>query len=164
MTVTDAWLVQLQDMGKVEAGKLDLEHRAFRLEEIIADARIFSVAASKKQLDFIVDVDSRLFGGPVLGDMPRLRQVLSNLLSNAIKVRARRLGTRKGTLLTLSLAHAATVHYNREHHDSSASGERVAQRHSRALRGAGHGSRHQGRRYPAALQALLVSFTLHLLN
>lgn len=163
MTVTDACSFNLQDMGKVEAGKLDLEHRAFRLEEIIADARIFSVAASKKQLDFIVDVDSRLFGGPVLGDMPRLRQVLSNLLSNAIKVRARRLGTRQETLLTLSLAHA-TVHDDREYHDSSASGERVAQRHSRALRGAGHGCRHQGRRHPAALQALLVSFTLHHLD
>ncbi|KAK4049787.1 hypothetical protein OIV83_003843 [Microbotryomycetes sp. JL201] len=72
------------DMGKVEAGKLDLEHRAFKLDDIAGDARIFSIAAIKKNLEFVEDLD-RVFGGSVLGDMPRLRQVLSNLLSNAIK-------------------------------------------------------------------------------
>ncbi|ORY59038.1 hypothetical protein BCR35DRAFT_201665 [Leucosporidium creatinivorum] len=73
------------DMGKVEAGKLDLEHRPFLLEDIIADARIFSVAASRKKLAFTCEADSSLFAGQVLGDMPRLRQVIANLLSNALK-------------------------------------------------------------------------------
>lgn len=79
-------------MGKVEAGKLELEHRAFRLEDVVTDARIFSVTASKKGLAFVEDIDKALYTGPLLGDMPRLRQVISNLLSNAIKF------TKKGSI------------------------------------------------------------------
>lgn len=70
-------------MGKVEAGKLDLEVRPFSLNDLSSDARLFATAASKKGLDFVEDVDD--FKVPVQGDMPRLRQVLTNLLSNAIK-------------------------------------------------------------------------------
>lgn len=72
-----------QDMGKVEAGKLDLEVRPFSLNDLSSDARLFATAASKKGIAFIEDVDD--FRAPVQGDMPRLRQVLTNLLSNAIK-------------------------------------------------------------------------------
>ncbi|GAA5862383.1 hypothetical protein JCM8547_007623 [Rhodosporidiobolus lusitaniae] len=74
---------QVLDMGKVEAGKLDLELRAFDLNELSTDARLFSTAARKKGLDFVEDIEH--FNVQVLGDMPRLRQVLTNLLSNAIK-------------------------------------------------------------------------------
>ncbi|BGO93475.1 hypothetical protein NBRC10512_004698 [Rhodotorula toruloides] len=74
---------QVLDMGKVEAGKLDLEVRPFSLNDLSSDARLFATAASKKGLDFVEDVDD--FKVPVQGDMPRLRQVLTNLLSNAIK-------------------------------------------------------------------------------
>ncbi|BGP50155.1 hypothetical protein JCM10450v2_006066 [Rhodotorula kratochvilovae] len=72
-----------QDMGKVEAGKLDLENRAFNLNDLSADARLFSTAARKKGLEFIDEVDE--FQAQVIGDMPRLRQVLNNLLANATK-------------------------------------------------------------------------------
>jgi signal transduction histidine kinase len=75
-----------QDMGKVESGKLLLEHRAFSLDEVVSDARMFSIGATKKGLTLKEDFEP-FFRGQVLGDMPRLRQVLSNLLSNAIKVR-----------------------------------------------------------------------------
>lgn len=71
-------------MGKVEAGKLELEKRPFRLAEIVSDARMFSISAQKKGIRFEEEVEA-LYEGLVLGDMPRLRQVLSNLLSNAIK-------------------------------------------------------------------------------
>ncbi|GAA5972278.1 hypothetical protein JCM21900_002570 [Sporobolomyces salmonicolor] len=74
---------QVLDMGKVEAGKLDLESRPFDLNELSSDARVFSTAASKKGLKFIEDIDE--ISPQVLGDMPRLRQVLTNLLSNAVK-------------------------------------------------------------------------------
>ncbi|GAA6024115.1 hypothetical protein JCM11491_001095 [Sporobolomyces phaffii] len=74
---------QVLDMGKVEAGKLDLESRPFNLNDLSSDARLFSTAASKKGLDFVEDIDE--FSTEVLGDMPRLRQVLTNLLSNAVK-------------------------------------------------------------------------------
>ncbi|GJN92975.1 hypothetical protein Rhopal_006020-T1 [Rhodotorula paludigena] len=74
---------QVLDMGKVEAGKLDLESRAFDLNELSSDARLFATAAKKKGLRFVEDVDE--FHQQVMGDMPRLRQVLTNLLSNAVK-------------------------------------------------------------------------------
>ena len=74
---------QVLDMGKVEAGKLDLENRPFDLNDLSADVRLFSTAAKKKGLEFRDDVDD--FGSSVIGDMPRLRQVLNNVLSNAIK-------------------------------------------------------------------------------
>ncbi|KPV71622.1 uncharacterized protein RHOBADRAFT_56466 [Rhodotorula graminis WP1] len=74
---------QVLDMGKVEAGKLDLENRPFDLNDLSADVRLFSTAAKKKGLEFRDDVDD--FSSSVIGDMPRLRQVLNNVLSNAIK-------------------------------------------------------------------------------
>jgi len=77
-------------MGKVEAGKLDLECRPFNLNELSSDARLFSTAASKKGLKFVEEIDK--FSPEVLGDMPRLRQVLTNLLSNAVKF------TKKGSI------------------------------------------------------------------
>ncbi|GAA5915126.1 hypothetical protein JCM5296_002300 [Sporobolomyces johnsonii] len=74
---------QVLDMGKVEAGKLDLERCPFDLNELSSDAHVFSTAASKKGLKFIEDIDE--ISPQVIGDMPRLRQVLTNLLSNAVK-------------------------------------------------------------------------------
>jgi signal transduction histidine kinase len=53
------------DMGKIEAGKLDLEIRAFDLNELSGDARFFSTAAKKKGLSFIEDIDT--FNVEVMG-------------------------------------------------------------------------------------------------
>lgn len=76
------------DLQKIEANRLDLENRRFSLDDLISDTRLFSVAAHKKGLLFKEDYGGgAVYGGPVLGDMPRLRQVLANLLSNAVKVR-----------------------------------------------------------------------------
>ncbi|KAL8283876.1 hypothetical protein RQP46_005308 [Phenoliferia psychrophenolica] len=79
------------DMGKVEAGKLELEERPFRLSQVVEDAQLFSLSAIKKGLAFLEDV-SFTYTDDLVGDMPRLRQVLTNLLSNAIKF------TSKGTI------------------------------------------------------------------
>ncbi|GAA93493.1 uncharacterized protein L969DRAFT_95854 [Mixia osmundae IAM 14324] len=72
------------DMGKVEAGKLELEYRPFLLRDVVADARLFAMAAKKKGLEYLEGA-SGFYSGEVMGDMARLRQVISNLLSNAIK-------------------------------------------------------------------------------
>ncbi|KAG9013791.1 hypothetical protein FRB94_000771 [Tulasnella sp. JGI-2019a] len=77
------------DMGKVEAGKLELEQQPFRLSEVVADAELFTLAAQKKGLDFIQDTSPCLFAGQLIGDRLRLRQVLANFLSNAVKFTSR---------------------------------------------------------------------------
>ncbi|KAG9038816.1 hypothetical protein FRB95_014365 [Tulasnella sp. JGI-2019a] len=77
------------DMGKVEAGKLELEQLPFRLSEVLADAELFALAAQKKGLNFIPDVSPSLFAGELIGDRLRLRQVLANFLSNAVKFTSR---------------------------------------------------------------------------
>ncbi|KAG9013786.1 hypothetical protein FRB94_000766 [Tulasnella sp. JGI-2019a] len=77
------------DIGKVEAGKLELEQLPFRLSEVLADAELFALAAQKKGLDFIPDVSPSLFSGELIGDRLRLRQVLANFLSNAVKFTSR---------------------------------------------------------------------------
>ncbi|SCV73981.1 BQ2448_6411 [Microbotryum intermedium] len=91
------------DMGKVEAGRLDLEHRPFSIDEILNDARMFSTSAEKKGLTFKEQIGP-YYHGTVLGDMPRLRQVLANVLSNAIKF------TKKGGI---------TMHLEQEHETES---------------------------------------------
>ncbi|KAG8980900.1 hypothetical protein FRB94_010170 [Tulasnella sp. JGI-2019a] len=76
------------DMGKVEAGKLELEQKPFLLAEVLYDAKLFALTAQKKGLQFIEDIPNDLYQCPFVGDRLRLRQILSNLLSNAVKFTA----------------------------------------------------------------------------
>ncbi|MBW5447353.1 response regulator [Cohnella sp. CFH 77786] len=73
------------DFSKFEAGKLELEKIAYRLEDIgtrMADA--FSVSLGSKAVEMIFDIAPDL-PEPVIGDPFRLEQVLINLCSNAFK-------------------------------------------------------------------------------
>ncbi len=73
------------DYAKLEAGKLELEPGAFDPSAMLIDcAHMFSLPASDNGDLVLVDVDPGL-PAEVLGDGPRLRQVLTNLLSNAVK-------------------------------------------------------------------------------
>ncbi|EIC19646.1 ATP-binding protein [Thiorhodovibrio frisius] len=73
------------DLSKVEAGKLEIEHRLFRLPDVMSELETqMGFPAREKQIDLRVQVAPEL-GAPVLGDPLRLRQVLTNLLGNAIK-------------------------------------------------------------------------------
>jgi hypothetical protein len=58
-------------MSKVEAGKLELERRPFLIQDVIADAGIFSMAATKKGLDFSIE-SCGLFEERVLGGVSNL--------------------------------------------------------------------------------------------
>ena len=73
------------DFSKIEAGKLELEHIAFDIGQLVSETlRSIEVSASKKQL--VLRYDSPKDLPPrVLGDPGRLRQVLTNLCDNAIK-------------------------------------------------------------------------------
>jgi two-component system, sensor histidine kinase and response regulator len=75
----------LLDFSKIEAGKLDLEIREFDIVDLLADAlRSLAVRAQAKNVELIADFDLP-WTFRVMGDGPRLRQVVVNLVSNAIK-------------------------------------------------------------------------------
>jgi PAS domain S-box-containing protein len=76
---------ELLDYSKIEAGKIDLEHRPFALTALIEDiTELLAPRAQVRQLEIAAYVDERL-PTKVVGDAARLRQVLLNLAGNAIK-------------------------------------------------------------------------------
>ena len=73
------------DYSKIEAGKLELEHEPFDLRECVERAlEIVAPRAWEKGIELGCLIDE---GAPtgIIGDAPRVRQVLLNLLSNAVK-------------------------------------------------------------------------------
>jgi PAS domain S-box-containing protein len=76
---------ELLDYSKIEAGKIDLEHRPFALAGLIEDiTELLAPRAQARKLEIAAYVDERL-PMQVVGDAARLRQVLLNLAGNAIK-------------------------------------------------------------------------------
>jgi PAS domain S-box-containing protein len=76
---------ELLDYSKIEAGKIDLEHRPFALATLIEDiTELLAPRAQARKLEIAAYVDERL-PMEVVGDAARLRQVLLNLAGNAIK-------------------------------------------------------------------------------
>lgn len=73
------------DFSKIDAGKLDLEHIAFSLPDLMDELKgVFSVMAHARDLELTLDYPDDL-PAQVMGDITRLRQVFFNLISNAIK-------------------------------------------------------------------------------
>ncbi|HEY0301935.1 MAG TPA: ATP-binding protein [Rhizomicrobium sp.] len=80
-----ALIEELLDYSKIEAGKIDLEHRPFALAGLIEDVtELLAPRAQAKKIEIAAYVDERL-PLEVIGDAARLRQVLLNLAGNAIK-------------------------------------------------------------------------------
>ncbi|MEG3638884.1 ATP-binding protein [Magnetococcus sp. PR-3] len=80
-----ALINNILDLSKIEAGRLELQNRAFDLIPLITETtELFSLSCQDKGLDLIcqIDADSSLW---IQGDPDRLRQIIMNLLSNAIK-------------------------------------------------------------------------------
>ncbi len=76
---------ELLDYSKIEAGKIDLEHRPFALAALIEEiTELLAPRAQARKLEIAAYVDERL-PAEVVGDAARLRQVLLNLAGNAIK-------------------------------------------------------------------------------
>lgn len=74
------------DFNKLEYGKLELEHAAFSLDELIKSIHSgLKFQAEEKGLAFNLDIDHRLTGVSLVGDSTRLLQILFNLVGNAIK-------------------------------------------------------------------------------
>ncbi|HYL23184.1 MAG TPA: response regulator [Burkholderiales bacterium] len=73
------------DFSKVEAGKLDIEAVAFRLDEVLENVSSFvAQKATDKGLEFLFDSDPDV-PQELVGDPLRLAQVLTNLVNNAVK-------------------------------------------------------------------------------
>ncbi|HSK80516.1 MAG TPA: ATP-binding protein [Thermoanaerobaculia bacterium] len=80
------------DLARIDAGRLMLRPRDFRLRELAADVlRLLAPRAAEREVDLRLEVSPRLFDG-LHGDPVRLRQVLLNLVGNAIRF------TRKGSV------------------------------------------------------------------
>ena len=73
------------DVSKIEAGRLEIEHRIFDLrDELGALIDLHQVRAQEKGLSFRVEYGDAA-RGDFDGDSTRIKQVLGNLLSNAVK-------------------------------------------------------------------------------
>lgn len=73
------------DISKVEAGKIEIQRKTFRLDKLVEDIRaLMQVRAIEKDLKFSVEVEG-LIPQEVKSDSKRLKQILVNLVGNAIK-------------------------------------------------------------------------------
>jgi len=73
------------DVSKIEAGRLEIEHRVFDLRgELSSLADLHQLRAQEKNLTFKASYGETA-RGEFHGDSTRIKQVLGNLLSNAVK-------------------------------------------------------------------------------
>jgi signal transduction histidine kinase/ligand-binding sensor domain-containing protein/DNA-binding response OmpR family regulator len=77
------------DLSKIEADKIELENHEFDFHALIEELLfLFSVRASEKDLELGYTISNNC-PKHIMGDVHRLRQVVSNLLNNAIKFTSR---------------------------------------------------------------------------
>jgi len=80
-----AMLDDILDTSKIEAGRMELEHRPFDLGEMAEEClSLMAAQAEESRTRLSYYLDPRL-PARVSGDEIRVRQILSNLVSNAIK-------------------------------------------------------------------------------
>jgi signal transduction histidine kinase/CheY-like chemotaxis protein len=73
------------DLSKIEAGKLEIEHVRFSLQDVLGDVSDFvREKTAAKGLELAFETDQRL-PSALEGDSLRLTQVLLNLVNNAVK-------------------------------------------------------------------------------
>ena len=85
-----ALITGLIDISALEANQLSLEHGHFALAGVLDKLNgLFSQEAANKGLGLSIETGPELADLQVLGDAPRLEQILMNLIDNAIKFTAR---------------------------------------------------------------------------
>ena len=78
-------LSDILDIARIEAQQLVIEHEPFQLGDAIrATLTLSRLKAEEKGIALRLDLDADL-DGTFVGDVSRLRQILTNLISNAVK-------------------------------------------------------------------------------
>jgi len=78
-------LNDILDISKIEAGRMEIEHTTFDLEEVMGNlATIVGNRSQEKGIEFLMQTDSNV-PNLLIGDPLRLSQVLINLAGNAVK-------------------------------------------------------------------------------
>lgn len=72
------------DLSKIEAGKMILEERPFKLDKLIDEVRSIVIEMVKSKRLYI-DIEKIHCPEVLIGDSNRIRQILINLLSNSVK-------------------------------------------------------------------------------
>ncbi len=73
------------DFSKIEAGKLELKPSPFCLSEVISDVTtLVAPDIAAKNIEMIVRIQPGL-ADKVIGDVGRVRQILTNIIGNAVK-------------------------------------------------------------------------------
>ncbi len=72
------------DLSKLQAGKVELEHKPFNLSDSMEGIQImFQDRMKEKNLDFILDC--QYISPNIFGDEMRLKQILINIIGNSLK-------------------------------------------------------------------------------
>ena len=78
-------LNDILDLSKIEAGKMELEKKAFSLQNLLENiGSMMLIKAEEKNLELHINADNQL-PEALVGDPARLSQILINLMGNAIK-------------------------------------------------------------------------------
>ena len=73
------------DFSKIEAGRMDIEHQPLDLRDCVESALdLVSARAVEKGIDIAYIFEGDI-SPAIIGDVTRLRQIMTNLLSNAVK-------------------------------------------------------------------------------
>ncbi len=73
------------DFSKIGAGRMTLDSAPFNLTEAVEDvATLVSSKAAEKDLEFMVRIDPKM-GNMHMGDVGRVRQIITNMMGNALK-------------------------------------------------------------------------------
>lgn len=73
------------DYSKIEAGKMELSFKPFKLCNVLKSVRaLYLSQARAKEIDILIEEDNEV-PHIVVGDKVRIRQIITNLVSNAVK-------------------------------------------------------------------------------